>query len=193
MTTAHSETKGGVMGHVVRRFIHLGIILIPFVYYDWILPAFSIFHAHLLILIIMFIVTMAELIRLHCRFVFFAQRAYEATHFSSFAWTLLSSGVVLLFSPAQSFSIAILVSCALIDPLLGELKPKLGKTIVLFLIGVVAVTFIWIMCALHNEIPLWLAFVMGPITIAAEWPTFRWIDDNALMILVPLAVVVLVI
>lgn len=48
-------------------------------------------------------------------------------------------------------------------------------------------TWGWYFC----NTPLWMAAVMAPLTVAAEWPRLRYIDDNATMILIPLAGVVL--
>jgi hypothetical protein len=38
---------------------------------------------------------------------------------------------------------------------------------------------------------LLLVALMGPICVAAEWPRLRYIDDNATMLLIPLAVVLI--
>ena len=59
------------------------------------------------------------------------------------------------------------------------------------MVGALLVLAIWLGCAFYFGIPYWLAFIIAPITILAEWPTFSWIDDNALMMLVPLAAVLL--
>ena len=192
MITLH-QTKGGTLGHITRRLIHISIIFLPFIYYDWIVPTVSnIRIAHHLIILAMIAVLIFELLRLKCRFVIFAQRDYEATQICSFAWGILSIGFVLLFSPTISFSVAIIASCALVDPLLGELKTKIKRSIGLFLVGMIAVILIWLICALHYHTPIWIAFLMGPITVLCEWPSFKWIDDNALMMLIPLIVVLII-
>ena len=41
--------------------------------------------------------------------------------------------------------------------------------------------------------PLWLAPIMAPLCVAAEWPRLRWIDDNATILLIPLTAILLVV
>lgn len=182
------QTKGGDVAHWVRRLIHISIAVIPFIYYDWISLSFSQIIARDIVIVAMGVIAILEWIRLHFRFIAFAQREHETTHISSFAWTGLSLSLVLLLSPSVSFAIPIILSCALVDPVLGELRSTISKPL-LFLIATIAVILIWLACALHYQTPIWLAFLMGPMTVAAEWPVLKWIDDNALMMLVPLTIV----
>lgn len=183
------QTKGGDVAHWIRRLIHISIAVIPFVYYDWISLSFSQAIARDIVIVAIGVIVILEWIRLHFRFIAFAQREHEATYISSFAWTGLSLSLVLLLSPSVSFAIPIILSCALVDPVLGELRAKIHHPFLLFFIATVMVSAIWLVCAEYYSTPLWLAFLMGPVTVAAEWPVLKWIDDNALMMLVPLMIV----
>ena len=170
--------------------IHVSIIFLPFIYYDWVIPVVSNIHfAHCLVIFVLCAIIIFESLRLKFHFVLFAQRDYEANQICSFSWGILSICLVLLFSPHVSYSVAIIASCALVDPLLGELKTKIKKSIGLFLMGMIAVILIWMICALHYHTPIWIAFLMGPITVLCEWPSFKWVDDNAVMMLIPLLIV----
>jgi len=39
--------------------------------------------------------------------------------------------------------------------------------------------------------PLWMAVLLAPVCMIAEWPRLRYIDDNATMVLIPLALVII--
>ena len=187
---ASYETKGGAFGHISRRFIHVAIIFIPLIYYHWFLKiTSSVAFAHHIIILAMLAVVIAEVLRLKFQLVLFAQRSHEQSHVSSFAWTMISVGFVLLLAPKASYAVAIVACCAIVDPLMGELKIKIGKSVGLFLIGLLAALLIWIFCMAHYHESIWIAFLIAPITIACEWPVLKWIDDNALMMLVPLIMV----
>lgn len=97
-------------------------------------------------------------------------------------------GLVILFTTPK-FAIPIITAYAIGDPLLGELRETSLSKIWIAVIGVAVITGIWCFCSVWLGTPLWLAFIMGPITVAAEWPCLKWIDDNALMQLVPLLII----
>ena len=46
--------------------------------------------------------------------------------------------------------------------------------------------FIWFFSSIFLGTPYWLVFIMSPLAIASEWPSLKYIDDNATMILIPL-------
>ena len=187
-----NNTKGGVIAHTARRLFHIGMLAIPFIYYYFLTSLASEKILHLLILAFIFLVFLVEKIRIRWKLVVFGQRLHEATHISAFAWTVLSLGIILIVSPSLAFSIPIIASCALADPLLGEMRARGVNKKIAFFSGIVLVFLIWFFCALHYHFSFWIAFLMAPLTIAVEWPTFKWIDDNALMLLVPTIMTLLI-
>lgn len=187
-----SHTKGGTIAHFVRRIIHVSMLAIPFFYYNFLIPRTSLKILQLIILALIFFVFLFEKLRIRMRLVLFAQRLHEATHISAFAWTMLAMGLLLLLSPSESMSIPIVATCALIDPLLGEMRLQHMHTKIIIAAGIFSAWMVWILCAWVYHFPLWLGIVIAPITVAVEWPTFKWIDDNALMLLVPLFVVLII-
>lgn len=182
------ETTGGGWGHGFRRFIHLFMMVIPWLYdsYQQCCGLTSGFPGWLLVLIIWIIVVVLEIGRLLTGRVLFAQRTYEKRQLSAFCWTVTALATVLWWSPNVGVMYAIIVSCALIDPLLGEGRRCWGKKVWLIGIGLIATYIIWWVAAAVFGIPFWWAFVMAPLIVWAEWYKFRWVDDNALMQWAPL-------
>jgi len=80
----------------------------------------------------------------------------------------------------------------LADPLLGEMRILIKSVLWVELLGLVFVLLIWWGCAYWFGISMWWGVLMAPITVGVEWLNLKWIDDNALMLLVPLAVVMMV-
>lgn len=181
-----SEINGGVIAHISRRLFHCSMIIVPLVYYYFLIHFASQKILDLIILAFIFLVFLLEKFRIRMKLVLFGQRLHEATHISSFAWTMLGLGIILLLSPSVSFSIPIILTCAMVDPLLGELRShKINKKIIV-VIGVFTALFIWFVCAAIYHFPFWYGIIIAPITVAVEWPSLKWIDDNALMLIVPL-------
>ena len=91
------------------------------------------------------------------------------------------------------------------DPLIGELKGHgvigryfhegRGLTVAeRCTTATVVVWVIWICTWLILDVDVnewWFAVLMGPLTVAAEYPSLKVIDDNAMMELVPLAAALL--
>ncbi|MCX7125878.1 MAG: hypothetical protein NTU49_09115 [Gammaproteobacteria bacterium] len=186
------EIKGGLAAHFARRLFHMCMLAVPFVYYYFLIDLATPKILHLIILAFIFLVFLFEKLRIRMRLVLFGQRLHEATHISAFAWTMLSLGIILILSPSVSFSIPIVATCALVDPLLGEMRARHINKKLIFISGIFLALIIWLGCARIYHFPLYYAAIFAPITVAVEWPTLKWIDDNALMMLVPLGIVLLV-
>lgn len=50
---------------------------------------------------------------------------------------------------------------------------------------------IWLTCSMAFGTPIWMALLLAPVCMLAEWPRLTYIDDNATMLLIPLALVLL--
>lgn len=183
------NTVGGYFGHLLRRCIHILMILIPVAYHYWEDLIYHYFDRpnFEIILIILVLVIAAELYRIKKQFLIFGQRAHEATHISSFAWGAIAMSFVLLLVPNTLYAIPIVAGCAVGDPLIGELKRKLPRYLVT-IIAFVVIAFIWWVCSYSMSLPVWFPWVIAAVTVLAEWPNFTWVDDNALMQLVPLCI-----
>ena len=182
-----SSTKGQWCGHWFRRAIHVSMAAIPFLYYHYAK------QTPWLLLGALLLVALLEFFRLRFKFVFFGQREYEQRKISAFAWGMAGIILVLGFSPAPAYSIAIIVSCALGDPLIGELRRFTTKKWLINLIGCLCVMLVWLVCALAFGLSPWLVLFLPILTVFAEQIDLPWIDDNALMLLLPLLAILLVI
>jgi hypothetical protein len=141
-----------------------------------------------MILAFIFLVFLFEKFRIRARLVLFGQRLHEATHISAFAWTMLSLGIILFSAPVY-FAMPIVACCAFVDPLLGEMRLHQVNKYKIIAAGVIVALIIWSACAWFYHFSVWYGVILAPITVAAEWPSLKWIDDNALMMLVPLLIV----
>ncbi|HJM68154.1 MAG TPA: hypothetical protein QF716_04685, partial [Candidatus Thalassarchaeaceae archaeon] len=89
-------------------------------------------------------------------------------------------------------TIPIILSLTFGDPAMGEARRMGVDNRTVYAIGTIICGLIWIGCGYFLGTPYWMALLMGPLTMAAELPKLKWIDDNATMLLIPLAVVLII-
>lgn len=190
-----SQTRGGTSGHLMRRLIHIAIFIVPLIYYAYGRAIAGVFHLTPTVFLwcLIALIVILEGLRLRKGWLAYGQRQREAKQFSSFAWGAVSIFLVLLFAPGKAFAIPIIWSCAFGDPLLGELRRLRMGTIWVVVISVLFIAGIWGLCTGWLGTPWWWALFMGPLTVLFEWPNIPWIDDNAMMQLLPLLLVRLVV
>ncbi len=183
-----SSTEGGLVGHVIRRLIHLGCyVLFPLSYYN----AFPSLAAHLnctpeqIVYVLFALVLVIEFIRIKMRLQFFGMRSYEKKQVSAAAWGLLGFGCVVLLSPSSSYSYALCWTGAVIDPLAGELKRKI-PVFAVYSVSLVVACAIWIGCWFYFGCSLWAVCVCAPCAVACEYPSWRYLDDNFTILVGPL-------
>jgi len=184
---------GGVQGHLLRRSVHLSMILIPWAYYwhgESIADELSLSKEKVLS-IVMFAIILAESVRLKLGFTIFGQREYEAKQVSALAWGGLAIGLTLFIAPGKEFGVPLIISLALIDPLLGELRRTKMPVTTINWICIIATLVIWLACWQWLGTTLWVGILLSPVIVASEYPRLRWIDDNATMLLIPLSLIVL--
>ena len=192
--TSHCQTKGGVAGHVLRRSVHILMIVIPIAYYFW---GERLAHAWYmttwqLVLVFLGLLCVYEILRIRCGWLLHGQRQHETEHISSMTWGIIAIAIVLIFSPDPCYAIPIISACAIGDPLLGELRAQLKEPWVA-VSGVIVIAALWWLCGVWMPVAWWWPLVLAPLTVAAEWPCLQWIDDNALMMLVPLGLMIVLI
>ena len=180
-------TKGYWYGYIFRRIIHISIIFVPYLYENLVASVAEFCHVAPLELLLWLtmLVLLFEGMRLLTGVVFFGQRKHEAKRLSSFTWGWLGLVFVIAFSPSPAFASAIIWSLALGDPCLGEARRYLPKKMAA-LVGTFVIFLVWAYSAQRFNFSLAWAFVMAPLTVAAEWKSSRWVDDNLLMLVVPL-------
>lgn len=186
------ETRGGWAGHLVRRLLHVGMVFVPWIYYQYGASISAFFHLSPtgLLWSLVLLVIVLEIIRLSFKLQIFGQRPHETKQISSFAWGAISLFLVLLFAP-KPFAYPIVASCALGDPFLGELRRFRWSSGLVLLLGMLFIAGIWLLASHWFGIAWWWAMIMGPVVVAAERIPLRWIDDNATMQLIPLLIILL--
>ena len=195
MENDYQKTVGGIRGYILRRLFHIFMLIVPFVYYAYAAEASADFiklSPVALLLFIMVLTIIFEIVRLKRGWaLLWGQRRREAKNISSLTWTIISLCLVLLLSPGKQYAIPIIASCAIVDPLLGELRRTTLNRTWIALIGMVVVIIIWGLTEEYFKIGWLLVLLMGPLVVILEWPNLRWVDDNALVQLVPLFIILI--
>ena len=197
---AHVEnTIGGRRGHVLRRITHLSMMILPFIYYwygnqiaEQVTKIIEIETSREgVVLIALSLLVIIEVIRLFFGIAILGQRTYEKRQISALAWGGISVCLCFLFAPLGGYKEAyiglpIIFTISIVDPLLGETRRIFESDKLVILIAFIVGFLIWMLSSLFLQTPFWLSLIMPPLAIASEWPSLKYIDDNATMILIPL-------
>ena len=195
LTNPVDHSVGGMGGHILRRSIHLAIAGIPWLYFthgETISDLISIDAIQLVSLVVLGLVIF-EAVRLKIGFTVFGQRDYEAKQVSALAWGGVAIGIALLALREPDYAYPLIVSLALGDPILGELRRKEFDIKVVIGVATLALFAVWISYAIIFETSLIIAILLPGVCVAAERPRLRWIDDNATMIFIPLMLLLVLI
>ena len=193
LTNPVETSVGGMNGHILRRVIHLSMAAIPLLYFrlgDDVASKVSMELDQVVASVVLFAL-IAESIRLRYGITIFGQRDYEAKQVSALAWGAFGIGMVLLLAPHEAYAYPLIISLAFGDPLMGELRRKGIGTRQVMVVSTGVILAIWLACSLQFDTPIWIALLLAPVCMIAEWPRLRYIDDNATMLLIPLALVLL--
>lgn len=193
LTNPVETSVGGMKGHIFRRVIHLSMAAIPLLYFSIGEDVASKVNMDLdqVVASVVLFALVAESLRLRYGITIFGQRDYEAKQVSALAWGAFGIGMVLLLAPHEAYAYPLIVSLAFGDPLMGELRRKGIATRQVMVISTGVILAIWLVSSLQFDTPLWIALLLAPVCMIAEWPRLRYIDDNATMLLIPLAMVLL--
>ncbi|MBT4065937.1 MAG: hypothetical protein HOE76_01795 [Euryarchaeota archaeon] len=194
LTDPVKHSVGGFYGHLFRRGFHIGMSIIPFIFFEYSKNIADYFSITVLQVVsfLTFTIVFAEGIRLKLGITIFGQRDYESKQVSALAWGGFAIGLTFMtLAEAPELVWPLILSLSLGDPFLGEIRRKGVESKNVFIFGSIFIALIWVAAWSQLETPIWLAFVMGPLCVAAEWPRLRWIDDNATMLLIPLAAIIL--
>jgi len=179
-------------GEILRRIAHMCSIvflvyyIIPDEVFGDLIPGFYKWHA---VLEIMIIVMLFELFRLRGGTLFPGLRTYEEKQMSAFAWFALAMGIALLVYEME-FVIPVVIGMAFIDPLGGEMKRRKKKLYPWVPAMVYACIMGVSLYLLTDFAPLLLIAFTGIGTVSAifaEWWNTKLIDDDFLMIMIPLS------
>lgn len=194
LTNPIDHSVGGVKGHLFRRGFHLGMSILPFIYFEYaddLSEKLDLTNVQIVSAVTLLII-LAEGLRLKLGITIFGQRDYESKQVSALAWGGFAIGLTfLLLSESPEYVWPLILSLSLGDPFLGELRRKGLESKSVIIYGSIFIAAIWLICWNLVDTPIILALIMGPICVASEWPRLRWIDDNATMLLIPLSLTIL--
>jgi hypothetical protein len=142
------------------------------------------------VLILVFASLIAERIRLRRAKVVFGMRHYEKRRVSAYAWFALGMGIALLIFEMK-YVVPVVIGMATIDPLIGEVR-KRKKEVYPVLPSAIywAIMFSCLYLLTGMSITWLLLFsVIGTLTaISAEQWDIPYVDDDFLMVVIPLIV-----
>jgi hypothetical protein len=173
---------------------------IPLVYYtrgDDIAGYFSVGLDELVSYVFLMILVI-ETVRLRFGIVIVGQREYESKQISALAWGAFAVCLTLLITDMEPFSsgtgiksgiygIPLIFGLTFVDPLMGEIKRQKQDMRLAITTGLAVSFVIWVGCSFWLGTPLWICILLAPLTVLGELPRVKYIDDNATMILFPLA------
>jgi len=193
MTNPLDTSVGGMQGHILRRGVHLGMVGIPYLYFahgESVADAVGLELPQAVAGIVL-LALLLEGLRLRLGLTVFGQRDYEAHQISALAWGAVGVGFVLLLAPLEAYAWPLIATLALGDPLMGELRRKEVADRQVMIYATLLIAAIWLISSFQFGTPVWLSIVIAPVSMLSEWPRLRYIDDNATMVLIPLALVLL--
>eukprot|EP00128_Syssomonas_multiformis_P003793 Colp12_sorted_trinity150504_noHs@20244 len=191
---------GGWPAYIFRRVWHVVLnFAIPYIYYFHLGNWFgdSPYTKEMLIATLGLLYVVFEAARLYKGILFFGMRDYEKDRISAMGWSVVSLVLVMLIAPHNfplqgRYGMPIIWSLGIGDPLLGEMRARKVNLWLACGIAGLAVLGVWLAAIFWLGAHWWVVPFIVPITIAAEYPSLGFIDDNATMLLIPLAFIVLV-
>ncbi len=191
------HSVGGFTGHALRRATHMVMAFIPLLYYSRgaeIADNFGIGPEQLVSAIIITLIVI-EALRIKMGVVVLGQREYEAKQISALAWGGFAVALALLIAPDDGktglesglYGIPIIFGLTFVDPIMGEIKRKKQDLKLAIWAGMITSFVVWIGCHFWIGTPLIVSILLAPLTVAGEVPSLKYIDDNATMVLIPLA------
>ena len=189
LTNPVDLSVGGMSGHIFRRIFHISMFIIPYIYFEfgnevaerigYTLPE--------VVSLVIIVAIFGEALRLKFGLTVFGQREYEANQVSALAWGGFAVGMVLLLAPTKEYAYPLIFSLSFGDPFMGELRRKGFQTKQVIIFSIIFLTALWLTCWYLFATPWWLALIFAPLCVFSEMPRLRYIDDNATMLLIPLA------
>ena len=195
------HSVGGMGGHAFRRLTHVSMASIPYLYYvhgERISSYFSL-QAREFVSVICILILVIELVRLRTGIVIVGQREYESSQISALAWGALAVALAILIAPegdigtmeAGKYGAPIILGMTLVDPVMGEIKRTKKNLRTAIFTGLIVSYIVWVGCHFWIGTELIAALLLAPLTVLGEILPTREIDDNATMVLFPLAGLVL--
>ncbi len=174
-------------GHWFRRFIHMlaPVFLVYYIVPDPIWEGGP--SKELLLIVVLVVVLIFEAFRLTYKPRILGMRSYEYRRISAVCWAAIGMTIAFLFFPLDYVAPA-LIGMGWVDPLCGELRrrdsglyPSL-PLLVYFLIAFLSMSYL-----MGGSAQVLVASIVATVVaIAIEKPRLRYLDDDFLMLVVPL-------
>ena len=173
--------------HLFRRLFHLtgSFYLVYYLLPEELLPGFFRWYG---VVILVAVALIIEAIRIKTGKLVFGMRKYESKQISAYAWFAVGLGIALLFFD-MVFVVSVVIGMATIDPVIGEIryrKKKLYPMIPSILYAIIMFACLFLL----SYKPFWglapITVVGTSVAIYAESWNIKEVDDDFLMILVPL-------
>ena len=191
---------GGFGGHAFRRATHVTMAIIPYLYYVHGNDISSYFQLapNQFVSLVCISILIIEALRLRFGIVIIGQREYESYQISALAWGALAVSLALLIAPQKGelmeaglYGAPIIFGMTIVDPVMGEIKRIKQDLRLAIGIGLLVSYVVWLSCYYWLGTDLIVVALLAPLTVAGELPKTKAIDDNATMILFPLAGLIL--
>ena len=191
---------GGFGGHAFRRATHVTMAIIPYLYYVHGNDISSYFQLapNQFVSLVCISILIIEALRLRFGIVIIGQREYESYQISALAWGALAVSLALLIAPQKGelmeaglYGAPIIFGMTIVDPVMGEIKRIKQDLRLAIGIGLLVSYGVWLSCYYWLGTDLIVVALLAPLTVAGELPKTKAIDDNATMILFPLAGLIL--
>lgn len=172
---------------LIRRIFHMTAV-VYLVYYLLPEELFPGFYKWYGVLIILFATLAVETLRLKTGRLFFGLREYEEKRVSAFAWFAIGMSIALLWFE-MVYVVPVIIGMAFIDPLIGEIKRKnerLYPVLPFIIYGIIMFSCLLIISEIKIGLLILLTFVAAFFAILAEHWDIKYIDDDFLMIIIPL-------
>ncbi len=180
-------------GHIFRRLFHLAMCVLPVIYFEYgdsLADSIGL-TLNQAVASIVIVAAIGEALRLKLGITVFGQREYESKQVSALAWGALAIGLVFLSTPTEAYAYPLILTLAFGDPFMGELRRRGHESRIVITYACILVLGIWLACWYWFDTPLLASIIVAPIAVFSETPRLRYIDDNATMLLIPLAVIII--
>ena len=177
--------------HLLRRVIH-SMTWIVLVYYLLPREIFGYSKRSLLIILVISILAF-EGLRLYKGWHIFGMRDYEKKQIAAYAWAAMAAGIALIVFPMH-WNVLCFIGMGIVDPLIGEIKyhiPKYYPSVPLIAWAIIGIIIMNLMTGYSLMIIVPLAIIGSIVAILAEYPSII-IDDDFLMVMVPLSILYLI-
>jgi hypothetical protein len=172
-----------------RRLFHItgSFYLVYYILPEELIPGFYKWYG---VVILVCAAMIVEAIRLKSKKIVYGMRKYEKKQISAYAWFAMGTGIALLFFP-MLFVVPVVIGMATIDPLIGEIRFR-KKELYPIIPSILYAIIMFVCLFLISDFALWtlvlFTFVGTLCAIYAESWNIKAIDDDFLMIIVPLIV-----